>query len=233
MSGGVGPTCDIALAGDESESKAQSAAPRRRGFFTYHHLNSAAIVIVLSASGMIAMEDVLFVLLSSLYLLFISKFSFPSDPSDPDPPVFGERNRILGVYVLVGAAVGVFLPVAYVFGGILEGDKEGIRAAAPHLFLLACQILAEGVSFAGGFSLPIRVFVPVLYNSRRMLSIWEWLRDEFSKSSDGGGRRSMVAFGRGLAAANLGFWSFNLLGFLLPFYLPKAFRIYYSKNKTK
>ncbi|MFQ6620324.1 hypothetical protein Gotur_001207 [Gossypium turneri] len=30
----------------------------------------------------------------------------------------------------------------------------------------------------------------------------------------------------------MGFWCFNLFGFLLPVYLPKAFKMYYSKTKV-
>lgn len=81
----------------------------------------------------------------------------------------------------------------------------------------------EGVSFAGKFSLPIRVFVPVFFNSKRIFTIVEWLKIEMDMED-----------GRGfyLAVANMVLWSFNLFCFLLPVFLPKAFTIYYSFTST-
>lgn len=87
----------------------------------------------------------------------------------------------------------------------------------------------EGVTFSGGFSLPVRVFVPVVYNSMRMYAILDWVKEEVMKEDReeyGSERRLLV--GRGLAIANMVFWGFNLFGFLLPFYLPRAFKKYYA-----
>ncbi|KAK4403605.1 hypothetical protein Sango_0729100 [Sesamum angolense] len=96
----------------------------------------------------------------------------------------------------------------------------------------------EGLTFSSRFSLPVRVLVPVFYNAMRILSVMEWVRNEFSKVESGygigiggSGRRGSV--GKALAAVNMGFWSFNLFGFLLPFYLPKAFKLYYSNSKFR
>lgn len=82
----------------------------------------------------------------------------------------------------------------------------------------------ERVTFCGGFSLPIRVFVPVVYNAVRMYAIGDWLMSEVMKS----GR--WVTVGTCLAMVNLVFWGFNLFGFLLPVYLPKAFKKYYGDD---
>ncbi|KAL1531406.1 hypothetical protein AAHA92_31548 [Salvia divinorum] len=125
--------------------------------------------------------------------------------------VFGESNKLLSLYVAAAAAIGLFLPIAYIFEGVFEGDKEGIKAAAPHVFLLASQVFMEGLAFSGGFSLPIRVFADGRY--------------------EGSARRLYV--GRALAVANMAFWCFNLFAFLLPVYLPMAFRIYYQSSHNK
>ncbi|KAJ9553197.1 hypothetical protein OSB04_017242 [Centaurea solstitialis] len=204
----------------------------RQGFFNFNQLNSLALMVVLAASGMVAFQDFAFVLLSFFYMLFISKVAFPALSSAPEPPVFGNNSRLLTVYVSVGAVVGLLLPVAYMVHGVLEGDKEGIKAAAPHVFLLASQVFMEGVTFSGEFSLPIRVFVPVVYNSMRMYAILEWLKNEIAKvNKEHHGSIRRLQVGRGLAIANMVFWSFNLFGFLLPFYLPKAFKKYYAAGK--
>ena len=134
----------------------------------------------------------------------------------------------------IGAIIGLFLPVAYIFEGILEGDKEGIKAAAPHVFLLSSQVFMEGVAFSDRFSIPVRVYVPVFYNTRRILTLVDWLRSEFSKVDHGyAGSARRLYVGRVLAVANMAFWCFNLFGFLLPVYLPKAFKMYYSESKVK
>ncbi|XAR53647.1 hypothetical protein NMG60_11022277 [Bertholletia excelsa] len=183
---------------------------------------------------MVSAEDFAFVLFSLVYMYFISKVAFPTTSAFREAPVFGEKNRVLGLYVFVAAIIGLFLPIAYIFEGIFEGDKEGIKAAAPHLFLLASQVFMEGVAFSDRFSLPIRVFVPVFYNSRRIFSLVEWLRAEIGKVEEqhsGGMRRLYV--GRTLAMVNMALWCFNLFGFLLPVYLPRAFKKYYSELKDK
>ncbi|KAK4431475.1 hypothetical protein Salat_0909600 [Sesamum alatum] len=239
MSAGIAPTSDITLSGDEEPQEAadvSSAAPKPpqrvgRSSLTFHHLNALAVAVVLTASGMVSAEDFAFVIFSIVYMYFISKVAFPPTSPRSEPPVFGENNRILGLYVFAAAVIGLFLPIACIIQGIFEGDKEGIYAAAPHLFLLCSQVLMEGVSFSGNFSLPIRVFVPVFYNSKRIFTIMEWVRSEISRGAEYGGSGGRLYAGRALAVANMGLWCFNLFGFLLPVFLPKAFGIYYSKTK--
>lgn len=93
----------------------------------------------------------------------------------------------------------------------------------------------EGVAFSDKFSVPISVFVPVFYNSRRIFTIVEWLRNEIGKvDEEYSGPPGRIYMGRALAIANLVLWCFNLFGFLLPVYLPRAFKKYYASfNKIK
>nr|XP_043616190.1 uncharacterized protein LOC122588116 [Erigeron canadensis] len=197
-----------------------------------------AITIILSFSGLIGFQDITFVILSSFYMFFLSKFAFPTLSTTPAPPVFARHQRLLTAYVSVGALIGLVLPIAYIVHGVLLGDKEGVKAAAPHVFLLASQVLMESVTFSGGFSLPIRVFVPVCYNAMRMYAIMDWVKSEIMKGLNDNYDEKLVVengiserrlfFGRCLAFGNLVFWGFNLFGFLVPFYLPKAFKKYYD-----
>ncbi|KAF8380223.1 hypothetical protein HHK36_027705 [Tetracentron sinense] len=236
MSGGVGPTCsDIHLPKEDEEhlmnsvTKSSQTPNTHKGFLTFRQLNALAVIVVFSASGMVSMEDFTFVIFSLFYAYFISKIAFPPLNSSTEPPIFGENNKLLGLYVSIGALIGLFLPIGYIFEGIFEGDKEGIKAVAPHVFLLSSQVFMEGVAISNRFSLPTRVFVPVFYNSRRIFTIVEWLRSEIGKVDDEfGGSPRRFYVGRGLAVANLIFWSFNLFGFLLPVYLPRAFKRYYG-----
>ncbi|KAF3432963.1 hypothetical protein FNV43_RR24065 [Rhamnella rubrinervis] len=241
MSGGVGPTCnDISLPKEQEHEFKQEQDPtslkttthpttHKAGFFSFRQLNALAVVIVLSASGMVSPEDFAFVFFSLIYMYFLSKVAFPTLQPSREATVFDPRSKLLRLYVFIGAVIGLFLPIAYILEGIFEGDKQGIKAATPHVFLLASQVFMEGVAFSDRFSTPIRVFVPVCYNSRRIFTISEWLRNEFYKvnEEDGGSPRRLY-IGRALAIANMAFWCFNLFGFLLPVYLPRAFKKYYS-----
>ncbi|RDX68814.1 hypothetical protein CR513_52156, partial [Mucuna pruriens] len=244
MSGGVGPTaCDISLPkeqeADFKEQQDQSikglnkpTTSHRVGFFSFSQLNSLAVVIVLSASGLVSLEDFAFVFFSLIYMYFISKVAFPSLHPSRDPQVFNPQSKLLQLYVFIGATIGLFAPIAYILEGVFEGDKEGIKAATPHVFLLASQVFMEGVASSQRFSAPIRAFVPTFYNSRRIFTIVDWLRSEVYKiNNEHGGSARRVYIGRALAMANMAFWCFNLFGFLLPVYLPKVLKMYYSRSE--
>lgn len=242
MSGGVGPTGnDITLPKDDeakptatASATATATSGKSAGFLSFRQLNALAVIIVLSASGMVSPEDFAFVIFSVIYVYFLAKVAFPTLSSSSEPPVFDPKNRTLRLYVWAAAIIGLFLPIAYIFEGIFEGDKEGIRAAAPHVFLLSSQVFMEGLVFSHRFSTPLRVFVPVFYNSRRIFTLVDWLKSEISKVEDEyGGSTRRLHVGRALAAINMALWCFNLFGFLLPFYLPKAFKKYYSGFKVK
>ncbi|XP_058082481.1 uncharacterized protein LOC131230597 [Magnolia sinica] len=231
MSGGVGPTSDIVLPKEEQDQEPNPINPipsqDRQSLLTFRQLNALAVVTVFSATGMVGIEDCAFAIFSFFYIYFLSKAAFPALTPRAEPPVFG-KSRLLGVYVAIGALIGLFLPIGYIFEGIYEGDKEGIKAAAPHVFLLSAQIFMEGMTFSHRFSLPIRAFVPVFYNTKRLFTIAEWLKTEIGKAEEEHGSTMRLHVGQGLAVANLVFWSFNLFGFLLPVYFPKAFQKYYS-----
>ncbi|GJU88193.1 hypothetical protein Tco_1300616 [Tanacetum coccineum] len=222
MSGGVAPT---------SLTTEKPILRLTHGLVSFHNVNAVALTIILTFSGMIGAQDLVFVLLSFFYMFFIAKFAFPTLSKSVDPPIFADHGKILNIYVSIGAIIGLVLPVAYMVHGVLEGDKEGIKAAAPHVFLLASQVFMESVTFSGGFSLPVRVFVPVVYNAMRMYAILDWVKSEIMKVNEGEfGSEKRLLFGRVLAMVNLVFWGFNLFGFLLPIYLPKAFKKYYASS---
>lgn len=94
----------------------------RYGLLSFQNLNAVAIAVLLAASGMIGVQDVVFVLLSFFYMFFIAKVAFPTLSTDPEPSVFAEHKRLLTVYVSVGALIGLLLPVVYIVHGVLEGD---------------------------------------------------------------------------------------------------------------
>lgn len=228
MSDGATPT----TAGDTSPL---TQSPRRRALSS-RHLTALAISAVLAACGTVPANDIAFTLFSAAYIHVLSAAAFPPLRLSNDLQVFGAGNRLLGAYSSCALIVGLLLPLAHTLDCAVAGDKDGLGAAAPHMFLVAAQVFFEGVAFAGGFSLPVFAFVPLLYNTKRLFTLVDWIASEFGKVTEGEHRaaRREIA-GRGLAVANLGFWAFNLFGFLIPIYLPRVFKRYYagSNNNTK
>lgn len=242
MSGGVGPTYnDPALPKEKKHHHATTGETSTKAarLFSFQQLIILAVVLVLSASGLVATEDFLFTLLTFIYFFFfLSKLIFPPHKNpNRDAPLTSPGNKIFRLYVASAGIAGLLIPIFYIFQGFLEDDRRGVSAAAPHVFLLASQVLMEGVAATCGFSAPARILVPVVYNARRILTLVEWIVNEFSRETPeyGGGEgtvsvRRMYA-GKVLAAVNLGIWSFNLFGVLIPVYLPRAFERYYGSSK--
>ncbi|GLJ41690.1 hypothetical protein SUGI_0862890 [Cryptomeria japonica] len=202
------------------------------GPLSFTQLNAIAIMIIFAASDLVTLQDLLLFFFSAIYILIMSKFAFPATAvaaSNPPKPVFSP-SRLFVCYVSLAAVVGLVFPLVYIFGGIAAGHKAGILAAAPHVFLLSAQIFWEGVTVnSRRFSLPTRAFVPIFYNTRRVFTIFDWLETEFSKER---ASEPWNNYGRALAVANLVFWCFNLFCFLLPVYLPRAFRKYYEEEAS-
>lgn len=201
---------------------------------TLRHYIILAVIVLLSVSGMVRPQEFAFAIFTVIYMYFLSMVAFPVISNSTYPPIFTAKQlKLMGVYIIVTGLIGLIVPVAYVTEGFFLGDKETIKPAVPHLFLLLCQVFMEGVGFSDKFSLPIQVYVPVVYNSVRIFTLMEWLRDEFAKeniSEDGASSSSAVRIyvGRIIAVTNMVLWCFNLFGFLLPVWLPKIFKLYYS-----
>ncbi|KAL4294549.1 hypothetical protein S83_063895 [Arachis hypogaea] len=128
-------------------------------------------------------------------------------------------SRLFRMYVIVGTAVDLFLLLAYVLGGFARGDEHAVRSATPHLFLLSCQILTENViSGLSLFSPPVRALVPMIYTVRRIFVDVDWIHDVWLNKtlSATASLRDIIWywFGKGIAVANLGYFSMNLFFFL-------------------
>lgn len=205
-------------------------------------LQLVAFIIVFSASGLVPLLDLGFAVFLSAYACFLSALVFPSYGASRPPDVF-KGNRAFQLWVVMGTAIGLFLPLAYVLGGFAQGDTVAVRDAAPHLFLLSFQILTENViNGLGIFSLPVRSLIPILYTTRRLFAIWSWVLGTWihagsAKAQGGGGAGEMSPlisdqtwtwFGRSLGMANFAYFFINLFFFLIPMFLPRAFENYFS-----
>lgn len=217
-----------------SDKNHKVTAPKNLYSLTLRHYIILAVIILLSVSGMVNPQEFAFVIFTVIYMYFLSVVAFPIVSNTAYPPIFTAKQlKLMGVYIIVTGIIGLIVPIAYITEGFFSGNKESIKPAVPHLFLLLCQVFMEGVGFSDKFSLPIRVYVPVVYNSVRIFTLMEWLKNEFSKEYNGvDGLSSSSAvriyIGRCIAVTNMVLWCFNLFGFLLPVWLPKIFKLYYT-----
>ncbi|WCJ38802.1 hypothetical protein M5689_019839 [Euphorbia peplus] len=200
-------------------------------------LQLVAFIIIFAASGVVPLVDMLFPLFSTAYFILLSRLVFPShrlgSKFTPGSQAVFRESKFFRFYVVVGTIIGLFLPLAFVFGGFARGDDHAVRSATPHLFLLSFQILTENV--LNGFSLlspPVRALVPLLYTTRRIFVIIDWIFDVWVHKNlpvDAKIQESAwFWFGRSLAAANLGYFTINLFGFVIPKFLPAAFEKYFE-----
>ncbi|KAD7116428.1 hypothetical protein E3N88_03696 [Mikania micrantha] len=199
-------------------------------------LQLVAFIMVFSASGLVPVFDLAFPVFTSGYLLLLSRLVFR--PIGSSSRSSGQKNG-WGGYVILGTIIGLFLALAYVLGRFARGDEHSVESEIPPLFLLSCQILTENIiSGVGGFSPPVRALVPMLYTVRRIFVIFDWVQgvwiiNNSSHLSSAAEIKDVawVWFGRGLAVANLSYFSINLFCFLIPGFLSEAFNQYLMDQK--
>ncbi|KAK6281839.1 PREDICTED: uncharacterized protein LOC18608934 [Theobroma cacao] len=218
------------------QQQQQSVAGGLMGSLRVIELQLVAFIMVFSISGLVPLLDLVFPAFASTYIIALSLFAFPSHGriSTGSQEIF-QGSKLFRLYVILGTTIGLFLPLAYVLGGFARGDKHAVRSATPHLFLLSFQILTENViSGLSLFSPPVRALVPVLYTVRRIFIIIDWMHDVWlNKTLPANAQLKDIAwdwFGKGLAAANLFYFSINLLCFLIPRFLPRAFERYFRER---
>jgi hypothetical protein len=233
---------------DAPPQAAQVAADKRKkshsilGYFSLVQIHVITLVFTLSASGLVPLEDIAFAVFTTFYMVFLNSTIFRPTTKGAPPNVMG-GNSMVQKYTILTAGVGLLLPSAYVLGGFVHGDQKALKAAAPHLFLLGCQILSENVAFRhDGVSLPIRALLPIFYNVRRLFTIMDWVKVDLNKGTESLGMhgtetgpfspKQWIMFGRYLAVMNLIVWAFNLFFFLVPVFLPRTMRKYYEMEMS-
>ncbi|XP_058731085.1 uncharacterized protein LOC131602884 [Vicia villosa] len=227
----------MAVTGDtnETDKRQQHGSMTMMGSLRVIELQLVAFVLVFSASGLVSLFDLLFPVFVSIYLLALSRFVFPSYTHGVSQTIF-HGSKAFRVSVIVGTILGLFLPLAYVLGGFGRGDKHAVRSASPHLFLISFQILTENIiSGLSMFSPPVRALGPLMYTVRRIFVDINWIHDVWlniilppnAHIKD----KAWYWFGRVLAVANLVYFSINLFGFLIPRFLPRAFKRYFQERE--
>ncbi|KAG0561148.1 hypothetical protein M758_9G042200 [Ceratodon purpureus] len=195
-------------------------------------LQLVAFIIVFSASGLVPIVDLAFPVFLTVYSFLLSGLVFPNYGNPESLQVF-KGNRLFQVYVVVGTVIGLFLPLAYVLGGFARNDQEAVRAATPHLFLLSFQVLSENlIAGLNIFSVPVRALLPILYSTRRLFSLSDWVVNTWVVKKIGVEvalqDETWIWFGRVLSAANAIYYTINLFVFLIPMFLPRAFETYFE-----
>jgi hypothetical protein len=126
-------------------------------------------------------------------------------------------------WLKLGVFTGLFAPVAWIMYHVLQKPNinspvvASVAMVARPLFLLCCQAVSESVSrYFLSTPLPIRILVPVAYNTIRLAYLWKW---SFCPT--------MGTVGRLLAISNLVYWSLNLFAFLLPVAVMRYMRAHF------
>ncbi|XP_011020803.1 PREDICTED: uncharacterized protein LOC105123043 [Populus euphratica] len=223
----------------QRQEKQNSMVGGLMGSLRVIELQLVAFIMVFSVSGLVPLLDLVFPAFTSAYLLALSPFAFPSY-GRTSSEIF-QGSRFFRFYVILGTTIGLFLPLAYVLGGFARGHDQADGSVTAHLFLLSFQILTENIiSGLSLFSPPVRALVPLLYTVRRSFVNIDWISDVWlTKTLPATAQVKDIAwysFGRSLAAANLAYFSINLLLFLIPKFLPRAFEKYFrdmDENESK
>ena len=149
--------------------------------------------------------------------------SFVSDPLGTSI----SNSRVYGLWLRLGMLMGYIAPILYLMKSIYLSPALG-RARdtillypsiiASNLFLLSCQITSENISRKILTPLPIRILIPILYNSIRVILLYQWLSLGWS---------TMGYIGKALSVFNFIYWNINLFGFLIPVAGMKYMRSYF------
>lgn len=235
----VDPDAPAHVAQAEAEKRQKSHSVL--GYFSLVQIHVITLVLVLSSSGLVPLLDLAFAALTTVYMVFLNSTVFKPVTRGGPPDVMGPNKALVQKYTMFTALVGLLLPSAYVLGGFVHGDQKALKAAAPHLFLLGCQILTENVAFRNDrVSLPVRALVPMFYNTRRLFTIMDWVHVDLHKGQEALGMHGAetgpfspeqwLKFGKYLALSNMIVWTFNLFFFLVPVFMPRSFRKYYEMD---
>lgn len=111
-------------------------------------------------------------------------------------------------WLKLGVVIGLLAPILFSGRYALDHQMAAARVCARPIFILCCQALSEAVSRRVMTPLPLRILIPVAYNTVRLGYLWNWT---FCSPQVG-----LLLPGRSLAALNLIYWTVNLFGFLVP-----------------
>ena len=186
-----------------------------------------AMLIAYRYYPVIPLRDLLFCVMYPTYLLLANQLRFKSNllirqrPKDHPHSISvvmskffsGSDDLWFKKYVGLAAVVGLLLPILTIF----YGSSEVAVLAAPHLFVLWCQIIGESiVMFNPNVHRFITLLVPVGFSVYRMNLLVEWYLSSVAlmNTADHASASSII-WGVVLSSINLIFWTYNLFVALL------------------
>eukprot|EP00244_Chara_vulgaris_P002975 TRINITY_DN1529_c0_g1_i1.p1 TRINITY_DN1529_c0_g1~~TRINITY_DN1529_c0_g1_i1.p1 ORF type:complete len:261 (-),score=25.56 TRINITY_DN1529_c0_g1_i1:174-956(-) len=227
----------------QAPSPPQPHTLKKAPWFAWLIFNFPLLVVILAfpSKNLVSRLETTFVGFAAFYIVFLSRILVAAYSGKQSPRVL-EPNKLLSIYIFMGTAMlGFVLPLVYFAYAYYHQISAGIFAVAPILYLLACQLFTQYVANGLCFCLPARALVSVIYNSRLIIAAYDWHRavgsseEWVTPAGDGGALHPWgslwVQGGKFLAMANLLYWIFNLFGFLLPIYLPRAFKKHYDLER--
>ena len=203
-------------------------------------------LIFLSLSTFLAFKytiptgTILFSIFYPIYIGVINRFRFQRNALALHKPVLPLLHTGRGPwfprYVTFFGLLGLLLPLLYIG---LAPSSAFAQAAAPHLYLVSCQLILErmvsGVSTIHPLS---RCLVPIGFNTFRLWSLWEWTQQSLHLLNEANSHAPLLLIdsvrlsssvlgwsmlGVILSISNLITWSYNLFVFLVLRMLPQYF----------
>ena len=126
-------------------------------------------------------------------------------------------SELYNRWLQLGLVLGIVAPLALIVRTSIQKSPAALVAnsCARSVFLLCCQAFSESVSRRLVTPLPLRIFIPVAYNTVRIGYLWQWVS------------LSGLGIERGLSILNFAYWSLNLFGFLLPVAVTRYMRAHF------
>lgn len=197
----------------------------------------SVIPVLLLVQGLVAPLDIMAVLsLTTYYVLLQMVARSPRDgglvPIMPAVPPQGHVPTMvsnpLGIGILysttyerwlqLGIAMGFVAPLIQLVDYVFRAkDVAAARLCARPIFLLCCQALSEAFSRRVMAPLPIRILIPISYNTLRLGYLWNWASTSLV----------LGLYGRTLAVGSFLYWGVNLTAFLIPVALVRYMRAYF------
>ena len=179
----------------------------------------------LLALGLVQPTQLLFVIFISGYLTFLHVLSSTSKsdqnkklpvlsalpPQGHVPTLISNPlgtmvsdSRVYSIWLLIGVIFGYIAPIVSIgYHYVVTKQEQLASLISRTIFVLSCQISTEALAKRSFSPLPIRILIPLAYNSYRMNLLYDWAQQSFGWCKV------------------LGIWNFiyfgaNLFGFLIP-----------------
>ncbi|KAL7526098.1 hypothetical protein ACHAXR_001315, partial [Thalassiosira sp. AJA248-18] len=123
-------------------------------------------------------------------------------------------------YMFTAATIGLLLPIIT----ILCAPNEVVVLAAPHLFVLWCQIIGESITMVNPYvHRYVNLLLPIGFSVYRTPQLVDWFlgsvslynKNVLATTATAENISAAYAWGLALASLNLVFWTYNLFVMLL------------------